>query len=59
MSKSSRPPLLARRWIWLVVAVMAIFLSGVAVGAGAKLTHYAEDKCGAAASAIVVIAQVA
>ncbi|UDF21565.1 hypothetical protein [Rhodococcus qingshengii] len=58
MSRSSRPPLLARRWIWLVVAVVTIFLGGVAVGAGAKFTH-AEESCGAAVSAIVVIAQVA
>lgn len=58
MSRSSRPPLLARRWIWLIVAVLAIFLSGVAVGAGAKLTH-AGEQCGAAvstaASAIVQV----
>lgn len=54
MSKSNSSPLLARRWIWLIVAVLAIFLSGVAVGAGAKLTH-TEEKCGIAASAIVQV----
>lgn len=54
MSKSNSSPLLARRWIWLIVAALAIFLSGVAVGAGAKFTDI-EEKCGIAASAIVQV----
>lgn len=39
MSKSaSSPRALNRRWIWQIVAVLAIFLAGVAVGADGDTT---------------------
>lgn len=54
MSKSaSSPSALNRRWIWRIVAVLAIFFAGVAVGAGADTTS--SDDAHASDDALVTV----
>lgn len=42
---TKKPSLLRRRWVWMTAVAAAVFLGGVAVGAGATVTHDANPRC--------------
>ncbi|WP_156527434.1 hypothetical protein [Gordonia sp. 852002-51296_SCH5728562-b] len=42
----------SRRWAWVTVAVIAVFLGGVAVGAGGTITRDTNPRCDTTAPAV-------
>lgn len=45
MRKHAQPRLWSRRLVWMTVAVVAVFVVGVAVGAGALITRDVDPRC--------------
>ncbi len=45
MRKPAQHGLWSRRWVWMTVAVIAVFFVGVAVGAGALITRDVDPRC--------------